>query len=78
MRTIHFDFTVNEADAENIFDAIQSKMITSMEYRMDLVAKQATLTEEGQKELAMWNRDIAYWRELKKKMLFTREEIGEE
>ena len=63
---IHFDFVVEDVDAENIFDCINSEINRCNDRKFSTPA--ITLAEYD------WlDRHIAYLNELKKKMINTRE-----
>jgi len=66
----HFDFVVEDADADSIFDCIQAKIVANHEIILELMDKKS-----AQATIDMYLRDITYLTILKKKMLHYKENV---
>jgi hypothetical protein len=66
---IHFDFTVSDADAENIFDILNNQISRNREEMLELMAKGDVYNMRG-----AYERDNEYIKELMAKMTHTKAE----
>ena len=71
MKMIHFDFVVDAIDAENIFEAINHRIYSTMEFKTSLMCgEKDEVYGKNVPELILWSdKNVEYWQELKKKML---------
>ncbi len=65
---IHFDFTVSDADAENIMEIMRDRIINNNMRIMDLM----TQPDRHEQTIQAFRRDNEYVEELIKKMTNTR------
>lgn len=68
---VKFEFTLSDADAENLFGCVNSSIGRSNEKILDAMA------EQDYALVRAYTADIEYLKELKKKLLNTRVEAGE-